>query len=285
MFSPAFRQAFVGVSPISIRASTAQTNPSTSLVEARGFRVFCGVTQLYYKKSWIIASDGEKKMQFMATTTAESLLQLRTKLRLSQPELAKALSGHATDKPVPLTRYQGWEYGRSKIPDWVDSAILKIQAELAGVDPSLTVQGLPMVKLTVRESVAAGEGEFSVDFNEEDVWVPAHMTYEGCRGAVVREDSMMPQLQPGDITIYDERRIHPTAGMSFMLLSKNGRQVKKLRWKAGVWHGHSINPTVDDFPLLDNQICGMLTGVYGKRNGAYYCLSQREGLYLPEVDE
>lgn len=225
------------------------------------------------------------KMLFMASTTAEGLVSFKEDLRLTTKQLALELHALTKDKPVTLARLQNWVYGKSEIPDWVDEALETIRAKLGSKgSPSKMVNGMPMVPLKLIVEAAAGGGEHAVDFEDEPVNVPEFMTYPGCIGVYVRHDSMMPRLHEGDAAIFQPNP-KLTTGMTYLLKSGEGYRIKKVKWRGGVWYVHSINPTYQDEPLFDTQVIGKLTGVFGQRNGAWYCLSSLEGLELPELDE
>jgi len=221
----------------------------------------------------------------MATTTAADLVALKEELRLKTRELAIEFNALAKDKPVPETRLQNWIYSKSEIPDWVDEAVLAIRSKYTSKgEPTRKVNGMDMVPLPVIVEAAAGMGEHSVDFVDDELWVPQFMTYPNCIGVYVRHDSMMPRLYEGDAAIFKPSP-KLIGGMTYLLKTVDGYRVKKVRWRGGIWYAHSINPAYIDEPLLDTQIIGQLTGVFGQRNGAWYCLSNQEGLDLPELED
>lgn len=221
----------------------------------------------------------------MASTTADFLVSFKDELRLTTKELALEFHLLTKDKPVTKTRLENWIYSKSEIPDWVDEAVETIRAKFSSKGtPSKVVNGMPMVTLEVIVEAAAGDGEHAVDFNDDRVDVPEFMTYPGCIGVYVRHDSMMPRLHEGDAAIFQPNP-KLTTGMTYLLKNGEGYRIKKVKWRGGVWYAHSINPAYQDEPLFDTQVLGRLTGVFGQRSGAWYCLSSLEGLELPELDE
>ncbi len=161
--------------------------------------------------------------------------------------------------------------GRKKPDDAIFAAVrkvLKLPASWPDEGKLVSLSGFPLAPIKVIGSVAAGEGAYTVDWPEREIYVPQALANLGGLGWLVDGDSMMPDLQPGMVAIFKEHR-SPRPGMTFLVESpEKALRVKTLEWRNNGWILVSTNPAYPSEPLGDYALLGYLIGWYrqvGKR--------------------
>ena len=135
------------------------------------------------------------------------------------------------------------------------------EQEDAGARPVSLVFG-EMGKIPIIGTVAAGDGNTNVDYQEDEAWVTMSLQKLGGIGYVVDGESMMPALQPGDVAIFREMH-QPYARFTYLVKTENAEfRVKNLEWKNDQWTLVSLNPNFRDEPLGTGQLLGLLIGWY-----------------------
>lgn len=200
-------------------------------------------------------------MQLMADNINEELRAWREGRKLKQREAADLLG-------LSRAYYANLEYGQS-IPARIRKQLEELgmgkeSPETASDGRRVSLLFGPMVMIPVVGRVAAGEGVYNVDPDEEAVAVPASLKQIGGIGYVIDGDSMMPALQPGDVALFRETH-QPRNGFTFLLKRDGEYRCKNIAWRSGEWIMESLNPNKDQYPdatMRDWQILGMLVGWY-----------------------
>jgi SOS-response transcriptional repressor LexA len=219
-------------------------------------------------------------MLLMADNINQELREWRKAKRLTQQEAGELLG-------ISRAYFANLEYGQS-IPDHVREALDKFgfgtESYPRIAAPTISVRGVPMVKIPVIGVASAGSGEPDVDDEDDELEVPLFMTYPGCQGFRVKGDSMHPAIRPTD-TVVIRLKVDLFNGKTY-LFQKDGKFfLKKLKWSRGYWWMHSINPSIEDMSTLDVTVIGMLTGIYSEINGEITTRSKFEGLDIEELLE
>ena len=218
-------------------------------------------------------------LALMADTRNEKLYRWRQNQRITQQEAADKLG-------VTRSHYTKMETGVQGIPEKTMDELKKLGYEsLQNFDIGLKRASLlfgDMAKIKVVGTVSAGPGDTSVDYVEDDAWVPMSLQKLGGIGYVVDGESMMPALQPGDVAIFREVR-QPYANYTFLVKNDQGEyRCKNIEWKNNRWTLVSLNPEYPDEPLNSWQILGLLIGWYRNRGKYEKLEADPDGLRLDQ---
>jgi phage repressor protein C with HTH and peptisase S24 domain len=178
--------------------------------------------------------------------------------------------------------------GRTKIPTEIAEAFrqrFSLPTNWLGTNPDnlipVSVGGTPMARVKIVGSASAGPGITNVDVSEDEILVPERLANLGGIGFIVDGDSMMPALQPGDVTLFREARV-PIPGYPFLIKTDSAEyKIKVLVYAAGTWNLSSLNPTYQTKPLAEgDEIVGILVGWYRSRGSRETMDSDPNGLRL-----
>lgn len=194
----------------------------------------------------------------VADNTRKDLREWRRKNFPNQELLARELG-------ISRGYYATLENGHQATPEHIENRLRNLGY---GSPPSdgrrVSLMFGPMVMIPVVGRVAAGEGVYNVDPDEEAVAVPASLKQIGGIGYVIDGDSMMPALQPGDVALFRETH-QPRNGFTFLLKKDGEFRCKNIAWRSGEWIMESLNPNKEAYPdatMRDWQIVGILVGWY-----------------------
>lgn len=143
------------------------------------------------------------------------------------------------------------------------------------------LERLPLAPIQIVGSASAGPGADSID-EQEPLYVPAHMAREDCRGFIVENDSMLPHLQPGDISIVRQWKVPRLHRVNLIRDGDSHLRLKEVLQRRGRFVAHSYNPDYED-EALQGDIVGYLVGIYrvqGFREEMYF---DPQGLEFREV--
>jgi hypothetical protein len=147
----------------------------------------------------------------------------------------------------------------------------------------LSTSGIPLERIRVVGSVAAGGGEFNVDEQEELIYVPARMAQIGPLGWRVKGDSLMPRIEEGDILCY-KAQTTPRKGFPFLLRNQqDGLRTKVMDWANGEWIVRSTSAKYPPEPLADHQIIGIMVGWYRSKGVFEATMSDSDGLRIENI--
>lgn len=190
----------------------------------------------------------------------ELLREIRERLRLTQEEMGELLGGYKRGT------YKNWEMREP--PD----QILKKAAELAESNsianeakkPYSVIKKLgtgPMIELPVLGVAFAGHGD--QEDIEGTIYVPVQFGYDDYGAFLIRGDSMMDILWPGDIAIVRTQRVPKLNDINLVCDPQGGLSLKWVTYENGEWvcspHNSKYEASVFDEGTFAS---GYLVGFY-----------------------
>jgi SOS-response transcriptional repressor LexA len=222
------------------------------------------------------------KAAFALAKPRRTITQVAPRIGVSYDVLSNVLNGR-TKPDSDLVERLRKELGKPKGWPFTDLAQAGRSGNAEGQVVSLA--GTPLVEIPVVGKVAAGEGEHNIDPDLKTIWVPEPVARMGGYGWEVEGDSMMPDLYPGDVLVFKERRT-PKRGYPMLIRTEDREdRVKIIDWQDGEWQMSSRNQRYPQEPLDGTQLMGLLVGFYRYSRTREIILTDPDGLKLPLFGE
>lgn len=216
------------------------------------------------------------KAAFSLARPRRTISEVAPRIGLTYDVLSNILNGRTRADSEIVERLRR-ELGKPKGWPYSDLAAVAREGEHGRI---VSLAGTPLVSLPVIGRVSAGPGEANVDMPVDEVYVPESIAQMGGYGWEVAGDSMMPDLEPGDVLTFKECR-RPRRGIMLLRSADREDRVKEVLWTADEWTLRSRNPAYPPEPLGTTELLGLWVGFYRRRGTREIALGDSEGLDLP----